>query len=203
MHVQAELDKVRTLEQQEILKVDQQVKVKYEKWLNAQDLVHKEIGGEGLTGTTGGGPVTRRLIINENAAKAEYDAEKAKLADMLAKMDQKLDARRKVVEGKYGDRSLLLRIKAMFNLVKTDPEMRLVYWLFTGLLFMLEFIAILIKMTHVKSNYEIKTAAIDELGKNQVGILTGKPTHMKRPLNVSSAMFVLLVIGSVVAALFG
>jgi hypothetical protein len=180
-HVQTELNKVKKQHEQALAEQKQNVDRKYQLWLDNQTLVHKEMAGVGLSRKRGPGFVTKQLLANEEKAKSEYDKAQAELVRMNGEQSTDLAKKTLETERSYSSKSLLLRIKAMFDLVKTDPNMSLVYWLVTGLLFMLEFIAILLKMTHSKSNYDLKIEQIDEIGKARINILAGKTNSDSLP----------------------
>ncbi|GAB3910045.1 hypothetical protein GCM10028803_49020 [Larkinella knui] len=166
-YVKAELDTLQRQRQQEVEARTQVVEQRYQIWQEALNKAHQEASGEGLTGKRGYGPVTNLIVNRASQAKAEYDRAKNELAEYQTGLKKDLENKQKEALLYYSDHSLLLRINALFDLVKTNRSMALVYWLFTGLLFILEFLVILVKMTHRKTNYDRKVFTIEKISEKQ------------------------------------
>jgi hypothetical protein len=81
----------------------------------------------------------------------DYIAGRDELNNLLkASEREKIKAKSKA-EINFKDKALLLRIRAMFDLVKEDVVMCMVYILFTIFLFLLEFLVVIIKIFSKKS----------------------------------------------------
>lgn len=87
-----------------------------------------------------------------NKQEADYNRENNKLASLISSLDKAKEEARMKVEADFNGNALLLRIRAMFDLIAKDNFMLGVYVLFTLFLFCLEFLVVLIK---VGSKYSI------------------------------------------------
>lgn len=76
---------------------------------------------------------------------------------------------------------LLIRIKALFQLVFSDLLMALVYLAFTLFMFCLEFIVVLVKMKTPESNYERRVKLIEEIGQRRMEMLKQPPSSLVDP----------------------
>ena len=65
------------------------------------------------------------------------------------------------------DESLLLKIKAMEKLLEKESSMKHIYWAFTALMFLLEFLVIIFKGTMKKSAYDLEIEAIERIQKER------------------------------------
>jgi hypothetical protein len=123
------------------------VNVKYKEWQKRLDDINKEMKGlPGSSGKSGKGSITQENIRIASLLQADYETEKDKLAvlsDSFAK--DKLAAKDKAIAG-FNNNALLIRIRAMFDLLGEDVFMLSVYILFTLFLFCLEFLVVLIKI---------------------------------------------------------
>ena len=79
----------------------------------------------------------------------------------------------------FHENGLLLRIKAMFDLLRNDIWMDVVYILVTLILFVLEFIVVIMKLKIPKTNYERKVELIEKIGEERIRrILKTYPSYI-------------------------
>lgn len=121
--------------------------IKYEDWQKRLDDINKEMKGlPGSSGKSGKGSITRENIRIASLLQTDYESEKNKLAVLNDSFEKdKKVARDKAVEG-FNNNALLIRIRAMFDLLGKNGFMLSVYILFTLFLFCLEFLVVLIKI---------------------------------------------------------
>lgn len=111
--------------------------------------------------------------------EADYNNENTKLALLKTNIDaEKINAKQKA-EADFNGNALLIRIRAMFDLIAKDKFMCGVYVLFTLFLFCLEFLVVLIKIGS-------KNSIDEDLEKAREQLLRAKT---KKALNRSEIFF--------------
>lgn len=111
-----------------------------------------EADGSGGSGQKGVDKIATLKMKIAEKQEADYTIENNKLASLISSLDKaKVDAQMKA-EADFNEDALLLRIRAMFDLIAKDNFMLGVYILFTLFLFCLEFLVVLIK---IGSKYSI------------------------------------------------
>lgn len=93
--------------------------------------------------------VGKIALLKMNVAgkqEADYNAENNKLVALKANMDSSKVLAKAKAEADFNGNALLLRIRAMFDLLGEDGFMLAIYILFTTFLFCLEFLIVLIKV---------------------------------------------------------
>ncbi len=147
----------------------------YEK---AEQAVIDEANGTYGTGRRGAGKITE--LKNNKALDRKNELDKL-IAQKAALAVQKMVEINKAGEDRtktFDDRGLLVRVKALFALVREDGYMLIVYLLFTTLLFFFEFLVVILKLTWRKTNYERKLEMIEEIGNMRMGVLLNKNNQM-------------------------
>ncbi|MBF8149264.1 DUF4407 domain-containing protein [Winogradskyella sp. F6397] len=109
-------------------------------------------GKEGnSSGLAGNGSISNKLENIMDVAHATYlkqgNTVKVFESNKILKIEEALNE----AESKFNPNGLLIRIKALNELVQEDSNLSKIYWLFTGLLFLMEFIVIIIKLVSRKS----------------------------------------------------
>lgn len=165
--------------QQALSKVDDQFNVKIsslqEEVHNAWDDVKKEMQGvSGSSGLRGKGVIANQLIERAKAL------EKEKL-DAGERIQEEKNKARERLQNTYNDGFLLIRIKAMFDLVLKGGWMTVVYIFFTLFLLCLELLVVIIKMFSKETNYEKKIKAIEEIGEERIKRVVGKDHEYFKP----------------------
>jgi hypothetical protein len=151
-----------------ILSLEQQAENKRQTWISSLDMARQEADGSGGSHNKGVSAITTLKLNIANQNEQDYKNAKGELAQLLEKRDLEKVASGKKIETSFNDHALLLRIKAMFDLVLNNGWMLFVYLLFTCILFVLEFLVVILKMKLPKSNYELKLEAIEEIGRKRL-----------------------------------
>lgn len=110
----------------------------------------KDAKGE-ADGTTGShqklvGKIALLKMNIANIQQTDYNTEKNKLALLTSSVDTAKAQAKTKAEADFNGNALLVRIRAMFDLIAKDKFMLGVYILFTLFLFCLEFLVVLIKI---------------------------------------------------------
>ena len=110
----------------------------------------KDAKGE-ADGTTGShqklvGKIALLKMNIANIQQTDYNTEKNKLASLTSSVDTAKAQAKTKAEADFNGNALLVRIRAMFDLIAKDKFMLGVYILFTLFLFCLEFLVVLIKI---------------------------------------------------------
>lgn len=159
---------VKSAHAQEFATQEGLVQQKYASWQQTQLAAEHEADGSAGSGIRGVHAITRlkleNAVVNQNdylLAKGELDAIQAHIIE-----EQEKEAAR--IASSFEDKALLNRIKAMFDLVLTDGFMLAFYLLVTAILFTLEFLVIIFKVTMGKTNYERRLELIEEIGQKRM-----------------------------------
>ncbi|MCC6448334.1 MAG: DUF4407 domain-containing protein [Chitinophagaceae bacterium] len=110
--------------------------------------------------------VGKITLLKMNVAgkqEADYNAENNKLVALKSNMDSSKVLAKAKAEADFNGNALLLRIRAMFDLLGEDGFMLAIYILFTAFLFCLEFLVVLIKIESKNSVDEDIEKARDTL----------------------------------------
>jgi len=145
-----------------------EVQQKYIAWQLAQSAAEKEADGSGGSGIRGVHAIARLKLNNSGINQRDYLLAKTELETLLAKMKAEQEKQAAKLAAGFEDKALLNRIKAMFDLVKSDGYMMFFYLLVTAILFTLEFLVIVFKVTMGKTNYERRLELIEEIGKKRM-----------------------------------
>lgn len=150
---------------------------------SAERTVIDEANGTYGTGRRGAGKITALKDKKASERKAELDkliASKEKLEEEKQKAIEAAGENRRA---SYNENALLVRIKALFNLVKEDGYMLATYLLFTLLLFFFEFLVVVLKLTWKKTNYERKMEMIEEISNRRIEFLKQNNSPLNDPGN--------------------
>lgn len=139
------------------------VATKYQVWQQALSQASTEADGTTGSGIAKVGRIAQLKLRVAAQHAREYDQEKAKLATLQQARDSTRNVAKSNAQRDYHSDALLLRLKAMFELLQQDTSMLLIYLLFTAFLFCLEFIVVLIKSFSKVSVDEQLEAAAEQL----------------------------------------
>jgi len=153
---------------------------------HSDEIATAEADGSGGTGNRGIG----------NIAKLKYKKaldRKEELNKLLLKKQRFIDLKDSSVHISgvraslaFNEHALLIRIRAMFQLIKDNGFMMFVYVLFTTLLFFFEFLVVILKLTWKKTNYEYKMEMIEEIGARRRAFLQKSDSPLLDPGNYIS-----------------
>lgn len=132
------------------------------------DVKQEAKGGQGSSGKSGFGRITKLNLQVAKEQKKEFLEENIKLEVIKRNANTKLIEAEKHINTTYKENSLLIRIKAMFDLILSDRWMLAIYILFTTFLFCLEFLVVILKLNLQKTNYERKVELIDHIGNDRM-----------------------------------
>ncbi len=120
---------------------------KYNDWQSRLDDVNSEMkGGLKSSGYRGKGAIANENIRMASLLQNDYISENKKLALLISSVDSAKKHATRKAEADFNGNALLIRIRAMFDLIAKDKFMLGVYILFTLFLFCLEFLVVLIKI---------------------------------------------------------
>lgn len=174
--VQQELQELEDMTGPKIGALRAAMDTKYGIWQETLIAVQKEADGSGGSGKRGVDGITR--IKQQIASQQQGDYEQAKQQWQVE--TRRLDQAKKDLAtnagSSFSDHSLLIRIKAMFDLVREDGFMLGIYILFTTFLFFMEFLVVIIKMCYPETNYERKLKMIEKIGKERMTKIMEKDT---------------------------
>ncbi len=123
------------------------VSKKYGDWQSRLDDVNSEMkGGSKSSGYKGKGEIANENIHMASLLQTDYNSENNKLAFLSSNVDTAKAHAKTKAEADFNGNALLVRIRAMFDLIGKDKFMLGVYILFTLFLFCLEFLVVLIKI---------------------------------------------------------
>ncbi len=181
---QSEVDvaskKVESVYKNQIAMQQTIVNKKYVDWQKRLDDVNSEMkGGKNSSGYRGKGVIAIENIRMAALLQSDYEIEKNKLSLLMSSAEKAKAQAKEKAEAEFKGNALLVRIRAMFDLIAKDKVMLGVYTLFTLFLFCLEFLVVLIK---VGSKYSID----EELEKAREQLLRAKT---KKTLDRNEILF--------------
>lgn len=171
LYKQTEIENaVQRIEQQYKNQISQQQSIVNQKtfeWNQSLKDAKSEADG---TGGSKQKMVGKIALLKMNIAEKhgdDYQKESQKLETLMSSLDSEKEKARLKVESDFNGHALLVRIRAIFDLISQDKLMMGVYILFTLFLFCLEFLVVLIK---IGSKYSID----EELEKARENLLRAK-----------------------------
>lgn len=150
---------------------------------SAEKAVIDEANGTYGTGRRGAGKITALKEKKATERKAQLDKLLAAKTKLEEEKQQAIEAAGEKRRESYSENALLIRIKALFSLVKQDGYMLITYLLFTLLLFFFEFLVVVLKLTWKETNYEKKLEMIEEIGRRRMEFLQQKNSPLTDPGN--------------------
>ncbi len=154
----------------------------YRDWQRSKDQVSNEMtGGPGSSGHKGKGAIAAVNINMAEAQHKEYENAKNELSGAEKALETENQEASNRINEAYNSHSLLKRIRAMSQLVLNDWSMAIVYWLFTALFFLFEFLVVIIKICSEETNYERKVKAIEKIGSERMSRIVSKDNFFFDP----------------------
>lgn len=138
--------------------------IAFQDWKQGVQDVKNESDGSYGTGKYGTGKVTALKNALADKQYLEYQSRNSDLVNLQLATDAEKDSAEQRIRASFGEGMLLNRIKATFELVFSDWAMGIMYFIFTGLLMMVEFLVVILKMKHPESNYDRKVKMIEQIG---------------------------------------
>lgn len=134
-------------------------------WKKALGNAISEADGTGGSGKKGVSAITNLKLTTAGSLSSDYQIIANKLEAFKKERANKLEIKEKELSCAFNPHSLLIRIKAMYDLVVHNTAMLIVYLLFSVILFILEFIVIITKGAVGTTTYDRKMNLIEEIGK--------------------------------------
>ncbi|HCI58078.1 MAG: DUF4407 domain-containing protein [Bacteroidetes bacterium] len=173
------VQRVESEYQDQIAKQQSIVSQKESEWQQSLKDAKSEADGTGGSRQRGVSKISTLKLNIAGKQEADYNNENTKLALLKTNIDaEKINAKQKA-EADFNGNALLIRIRAMFDLIAKDKFMCGVYVLFTLFLFCLEFLVVLIKIGS-------KNSIDEDLEKAREQLLRAKT---KKALNRSEIFF--------------
>jgi hypothetical protein len=160
-------DVLLTFKDELILKQDL-VDQKYNAWQQSLKTAEREADGSAGSGIKGVHAITKLKLANAGINQIDYMKANTGLEDLQIKIKEKQDKEAASMKAGFENNAMLLRIKAMFDLVKSDTYMMVFYLLVTAILFTMEFLVVVFKLTMGKTNYERRLELIEEIGQKRM-----------------------------------
>ena len=173
------VQRVESEYQDQIAKQQSIVSQKESEWQQSLKDAKSEADGTGGSRQRGVSKISTLKLNIAGKQEADYNNENTKLALLKTNIDaEKINAKQKA-EADFNGNALLIRIRAMFDLIAKDKFMCGVYVFFTLFLFCLEFLVVLIKIGS-------KNSIDEDLEKAREQLLRAKT---KKALNRSEIFF--------------
>lgn len=160
----------------------------YQQWFQALEDAKQESDGSGGSGIRGIHSIAKLKLDISRQLEENYVTAKSELSQLETKLEADLAATESSMIQNISGNSMLFRIKSLFKLVLSDNWIMAIYSLFTILLFIIEFIVIIMKYSLVETNYEIRVAAMETVGRRRLTAITDRdlrcfdPTESTEPV---------------------
>lgn len=152
----------------DLMKLENEIICKDSIWKAAMNSAIGEAEGSSGSKIPNRGPITILKLQNADILKADLESSKGQLSLMKLSNDSTLSTLKGNINDEYNMNSLLLRIKALYDLVKKDNIMLYFYLLFTGLIFLLESMTIIAKIISKESNFDKKIKMFETIGEKRM-----------------------------------
>jgi len=145
----------------------------------AEESVIQEANGTYGTGKRGVGKITQLKDRKAQQRQRDLDVLLAQKAVLDSAKSRYVDTARAHALASFTEHGLLIRIKALSELVKSDSWMMITYLLFTGLMLLVEFMVVIFKMSWPMTNYERRIDMIERIGERRMALLMseGSPVY--------------------------
>jgi hypothetical protein len=160
---------------------DDRIRMAETRYEEAEAAVIAEANGTYGTGRRGVGPITDLKERKARARRQELDLLYAQKQQWENERSVFADSARANALTIFESDGLLIRIKALARLVKSDTMMFISYLLFTLLMFSIEFLVVIFKSGWGTTNYERRVAMIDEVGERRMLFLMGEGNMLQDP----------------------
>jgi len=161
-------DQVQQSFNDEKVALEKTIQEKYAAWQQSLQAAAREADGSAGSGIKGVHAITRLKQDNAVTIQNDYLQAKKELEDLQFHILDEQEKAAEQVRAGFENNALLQLVKAMFDLVKTDGYMMGFYILITAILFVLEFLVVVFKVTMGKTNYERKLELIEEIGQRRM-----------------------------------
>jgi len=165
-----------------IMAKENEVMENKEQWEKAELDAIKEADGTAGTGIPNVGRITQLKLQKAEEKRGYYQRSSIEMNSMIISKDSVLKAYEEKLSNSYSDASLLLRIKALFNLIGKDGAMKWSYIIFTLFIVLLESMVVIIKLCSSDTNYEKKMKMIEKIGEKRMNLILDNNSSVFDPI---------------------
>ena len=140
-----------------------------------------EADGTNGTKTRGLGGIAKLKLQKANERKADLGNMVDKKRILNVAKDSLVNIAELRAKKSFNEHALLIRIKALFQLVSEDGYMLTIYALFTLLMFFFEFLVVILKLTWKKTNYERRLEMIESTGQKRMEFIQSNRILLNDP----------------------
>lgn len=144
------------------------VNEKYHQWQISLNDAKKEADGTAGSGHKGVGQIASMKMNIAVKNEKDYINASNKLNQLNTKVEKEKEEVRARLENSFKDGSFLLGMEAMFDLISGNRTALVVYIIITSLIFSLEMLVIIFKITSKKTNHERRQDMIEWIGKKRM-----------------------------------
>lgn len=166
--IQSEAGKINASYEPEIQRQQLAVEKLRASWMAVAEEARKEADGTGGSGQRGISGITRLKQNQAVAMKAELEKNEQQLLALVTMRDLALSGKTDEINTNLHGKSILFRVKSLYNLVRKDGVALFMYIVFSVFLFALEFIVIVMKHALPKTNYERRLEAMEVIGNRRI-----------------------------------
>lgn len=145
----------------------------------AEQLAINEMDGKG-SGMKGAGRIAQKKLDIAASRKNAVALEQRAYDSLIQEKTTAMNNAKEEAESGYKD-GLMIRVKALFQLVFSDWAMCIAYLVLTVLMFCIEFIVVLVKSKTPESNYERRVKLIEAIGEKRMQMLGRKDAPLSDP----------------------
>ncbi len=145
----------------------------------AEQIAINEMDGKG-SGVRGAGKIAQKKLDIAANRKIAVALEQQSYDSLILAKTTAMNLAREEAKAGYKD-GLMIRVKALFQLVFSDWGMGIAYVVLTVLMFCIEFIVVLVKSKTPESNYERRVKLIEAIGEKRMQMLGGKDSPLSDP----------------------
>lgn len=171
LYVNEHLDEKRKELSAGLMLMEYNMKSKDSIWKDAINAAIGESEGTSGSGIPNRGKITELKLQKADEYKNEYEIARTDLYNLKNSNDSIISVYENKLNSSFNENSLLLRVKALFDLVQKDGWMMTIYILFTLLIILMESMVIIVKLFSKESNYEKKMKLIEQIGEKRMNFI--------------------------------
>jgi hypothetical protein len=145
----------------------------------AEQIAINEMDGKG-SGVKGAGKIAQKKLELASNRKDAVALDQHTYDSLVREKTSVMNGARDIAKSGYKE-GLMIRVKALFQLVFTDLGMGISYLVLTVLMFCIEFIVVLVKSKTPESNYERRVKLIEAIGEKRMRMLSDKDSPLSDP----------------------
>lgn len=138
-----------------------------------------EMDGKG-SGIKGAGKIAKSKLDIAASRRNDLNNKQHAYDSLIQVKTMLMETARQNAKDGYND-GLMIRIKALFQLVFSDWGMAIAYLILTIVMFCIEFIVVLVKSKTPESNYERRVKLIEAIGEKRMQMLGGNNSPLTEP----------------------